>query len=102
MQTSITKHRDAFTLIELLVVIGIILLIAALGVTMLPRFQQDQKVQRGSDQLQQYLLIAKQCAKRDLLATGIRLYMAPAISSTRSPTFNSQRPLLAARVARVT
>jgi prepilin-type N-terminal cleavage/methylation domain-containing protein len=77
MRTSTTKRRSAFTLVELLVVIGIILIIAALGVTMLPRFQQDQKVQRGADQLQQFLLIARQRAKRDQLATGVRLYITP-------------------------
>lgn len=67
------RKRRAFTLVELLVVLGIILLMAALGVAFVPRASERQKTSRGADQLQGWLLIAKQWAKKDRIPTGIRL-----------------------------
>lgn len=65
--------RRAFTLIELIVVISIILVIAALAAAFAPRVSDSQNLSRAVDQFEQWLLTAKMRAKRDGLATGIRL-----------------------------
>ena len=66
------NRRLAFTLVELLVVIAIILVITTLGALAIPS-QQDRVMQQGADQLQGWLLIAKQRAKREGLPTGVRI-----------------------------
>jgi prepilin-type N-terminal cleavage/methylation domain-containing protein len=68
-----SNRRRAFTLIELIVVIGIILVIAALAAAFAPRVSDSQNLSRAVDQFEQWLLTAKMRAKRDGLATGIRL-----------------------------
>jgi type II secretory pathway pseudopilin PulG len=65
--------RRALTLVELLVVVALLVLIAALGAAFLPRFQDSQHLTRGVDLLTQWLLTAKQRAKRDGLPTGVRI-----------------------------
>lgn len=69
----IVKCRQAFTLIEMLVVIAIILVLAALAAAFMPRVQDSTKLTNGIDQLEQWLLTAKMRAKRDGVASGIRL-----------------------------
>ena len=71
------SRRPAFTLIELLVVIAIITILAALTAIFFPRFQDQELVNRGADQLQGWLLAAKMQAKRDRLPTGFRLILDP-------------------------
>lgn len=68
-----SQRRPAMTLIELLVVITIILVIAGLAAAFMPRVQDSTRLASSVDQLQQWLLSAKMRAKRDGLATGIRL-----------------------------
>jgi prepilin-type N-terminal cleavage/methylation domain-containing protein len=68
----IADRRDAFTLVEMLVVIAIILVVAALAAAFAPRVDDNQKLSRAVDNLEQWLLTAKMRAKRDGLATGIR------------------------------
>ena len=76
--SSLTRRRSAgFTLVELLVVVFLILVIATLVVAFAPRLAERQKVPRGASQLQGWLLIAKQRAKRDQLPTGVRLQPDP-------------------------
>jgi prepilin-type N-terminal cleavage/methylation domain-containing protein len=70
------EYREAFTLIELLVVIAIILVIAALAAAFAPNVSDSQNLTRSVDQLEQWLLTAKMRAKRDQLATGLRLVQA--------------------------
>jgi prepilin-type N-terminal cleavage/methylation domain-containing protein len=65
-------RRRAFTLIEMVVVMGIVLMLAALSVYMLPRIQDNVRVSQAADRLQGWLFNAKQRAKRDGLPTGIR------------------------------
>ncbi len=78
ISSSPTNRRTAgFTLVELLVVIILILVIASLVVAFAPRLAERQKVPRGADLIQGWLLIAKQRAKRDQLPTGIRLQPDP-------------------------
>jgi prepilin-type N-terminal cleavage/methylation domain-containing protein len=67
------KRRRGFTLIELLVVIGIVLVLAAIAVFVLPSLMGNQRGSEGASQLQGWLLIAKQRALRDQAPRGIRL-----------------------------
>jgi type II secretory pathway pseudopilin PulG len=69
--------RPAFTLVEMLVVIIIIMLLATLVVALGPKIAGEQKVAKGADQLQGWLLIAKSRAKRDQIPTGVRLIPDP-------------------------
>ncbi len=73
----IAVRRDAFTLIEMMVVIAIILALAALAAAFAPRVNENQKMTRAVDNLEQWLLTAKMRAKRDGLATGLRFIQAP-------------------------
>lgn len=66
-------QRTGLTLVELVVVIAIIAMLAALTALYFPRFQEQELVARGADQIQAALLMAKQRAKRDGVPTGIRL-----------------------------
>jgi prepilin-type N-terminal cleavage/methylation domain-containing protein len=84
------QRRPAFTLIELLVVIGLILLIAAITVVSMPSVQ-DRAMQSGADQMQGWLLIAKQRAKRDGKPTGLRIMIDPATSQA-TQCFYIQQP----------
>jgi prepilin-type N-terminal cleavage/methylation domain-containing protein len=73
-----TQHqrRRGMTLVELLVVITIILILSAIAVMAIPSVQ-DRNMQNGANQLQGWLLIAKQRAKRDGLPTGLRIMFDP-------------------------
>jgi prepilin-type N-terminal cleavage/methylation domain-containing protein len=68
-----TRRRPGFTLIEMLVVIAIILGLAALTLSFAPGVSARQQAYRGGTLAQTALLTAKQRAKRDGMATGIRL-----------------------------
>ena len=72
------QRRVAFTLIELLVVIAIIIVLAGLAAAFMPRVQDSTRLSSAIDQLEQWLLTAKMRAKRDGLATGLRLIPDPA------------------------
>src|SRR5438874_732372 len=67
------NRRSGLTLVELLVVLALMLLLAALGVAFVPKAAERAKSSRGADQLQGWLLIAKQWAKKDGVPTGIRM-----------------------------
>ncbi|MFO0845993.1 MAG: type II secretion system protein [Gemmataceae bacterium] len=67
--------RRGFTLVELLVVIAILGFLATLTALYFPRFQEREHVTRGADQLQMWLVMARQQARRDGLPTGLRLYL---------------------------
>jgi len=73
----IGNRRGAFTLVEMLVVIAIIITLAALAAAFAPRIDDNQKLTRAVDNLEQWLLTAKMRAKRDGLATGLRFVSAP-------------------------
>lgn len=75
--TTIRPMRRAFTLIELLVVITIILLLMGLTYMFYPS-QGQRKMVTAADKISMWLLIAKQQAKRDNRATGVRLIADPA------------------------
>ena len=73
----IVDRRRAFTLVEMLVVIAIILALAALAAAFAPRVNDSRNLTRAVDNIEQWLLTAKMRAKRDGLATGVRLIQAP-------------------------
>jgi prepilin-type N-terminal cleavage/methylation domain-containing protein len=66
-------HRPAFTLIELLVVVGMILVLTTIVLAINIGTSDQRRVQRGAEQLQGWLLIAKQRAIRDRAPRGLRL-----------------------------
>src|SRR5438552_67707 len=74
-------NRSGFTLVELLVVIILILTLAAIAVAFVPRVNERRRAAQGAEQLQGWLLQAKQRALRDRVPTGIRLQ-----PGTRLPT----------------
>lgn len=74
--------RRAFTLVEMLVVLALVLVLATLLIAFGPRMAEKHKAAAGADQLQQWLLIAKQRALRDRSPTGLRL-----IPDTDNPSF---------------
>jgi|GEM_PF-3426157 len=69
----IVGRRRGFTLVEMLVVLALMLVLAALAIAFVPRMNERAKTPRGASQLQMWLLIARQWAKRDNIPTGIRL-----------------------------
>ncbi len=73
----IAVRRDGFTLIEMLVVIAIILAVAAMAAVFAPSVNDNQKLSRAVDNLEQWLLTAKMRARRDGLSTGLRFVPAP-------------------------
>lgn len=74
MTTNPTTGRSGMTLVELLVVMVIMLILATIVVAFAPGFQDAQKVSRGADQLQGWLVTARMWAKKDRVPTGIRFY----------------------------
>jgi type II secretory pathway pseudopilin PulG len=71
------RHRRiAFTMIELLVVIAIIMLLTAIGVMAIPS-AGDRNMQMAADQLQGWLLIQKQGAKRSGKPSGLQIEFDP-------------------------
>jgi prepilin-type N-terminal cleavage/methylation domain-containing protein len=68
------RSRRGFTLIEMMVVVGILILLATLAVAFVPRVQEKERPRRAADQLQGWLLITKQWAKRDRAPRGLRLF----------------------------
>lgn len=75
-------RRDAFTLVELLVVMALIILLAAITALSMGFFRDDKRKADAVDRLSQWLLTAKQRAKRDGLPTGLRFIVnAQGISS---------------------
>ena len=83
-------RRVALTLVEMLVVMSLVALLAALVVAFVPRLQEHQKANRGAEQLQGWLLIAKQWAKRDGVPTGLRL--SPGVSGLCTSLQYIQQP----------
>jgi prepilin-type N-terminal cleavage/methylation domain-containing protein len=76
MTATYSRPRRALTLVELLVVMVIMLVLATIVVAFAPGFQDAQKVSRGADQLQGWLLTARQWARKDRVPTGIRFTVA--------------------------
>lgn len=67
------RPRQAFTLVEMLVTVSIFLFLATLTVAFMPKITEKQRATRGASQLQGFLAVAKQWAKRDQSLRGIRL-----------------------------
>src|SRR5271165_1879494 len=65
-------RRHGFTLIELLVVIGILAFLFGLAYAFLPAIYQRTEATKGAQMVQTTLAMARQRARRDNLACGIR------------------------------
>jgi type II secretory pathway pseudopilin PulG len=72
-------------MIELLIAMGIILIIAAMGYWLLPGLIGNQNRARAVDQLTEWFLTAKMRARRDGLATGLRLYYVDPSTGAHTP-----------------
>lgn len=68
-------NRSAFTLVELLVVMGIMALLAAIGLFVYQPFNNRSAVNNGAVLLQSWLNAAKQRALRDQAPRGLRLLL---------------------------
>ncbi len=72
--------RRGFTLLELLVVLTLLAVLATLVVVyLIPAFQDNKNVVRGSDRVTTALVIAKQRALRDQAPRGVRFIQDPTI-----------------------
>src|SRR5262245_46582611 len=78
MRTFRYNRRPAFTLVELLVVIGIIGVLAGLGIYFIPSFQTSERAARGAANLQSSLNSARLRAIRDRAQRGLRILFDPA------------------------
>jgi prepilin-type N-terminal cleavage/methylation domain-containing protein len=85
--------RHGFTLVEMLVVLSLILVLAALGIAFIPRVTERQKTGRAADQLQGWLFIARQWAKRDGRPTGVRIQQGRIYPTPASPNLNYRTEL---------
>ena len=65
--------RAGFTLVELLVVVGLIVILLAMALFLVPAINTQQQATQAGTQLQQWIEIAKQRAGRDRAPRGIRL-----------------------------
>src|SRR5437899_3994285 len=85
----IVGRQRGFTLVEMLVVLALMLVLAALAVAFIPRMNDRAKTPRGASQLQMWLLIARQWAKRDGVPTGVRLQAGRLYPSPATPVTDS-------------
>jgi hypothetical protein len=69
----------------MLVVLTLMLLLAALAIAFVPKATERARAARGADLLQQWLLTARQWAKRDRVPTGIRLQAGQILPNKGSP-----------------
>src|SRR6267154_2106627 len=76
MAINSSGFRRGMTLVELLVVMVIMLILATIVVAFAPGFSDAQKVARGADQLQGWLLSARQSARTNRVPTGLRLIVS--------------------------
>ncbi len=65
-------NRKGFTLVELLVVMAIMIIFGAMTVAFYPSVSSDNELSRIANQVQGMIVGARQTARRELVATGIR------------------------------
>jgi type II secretory pathway pseudopilin PulG len=79
-------RRAGYTLVELLVLLTLLAILATLAVALVPQVQQQARAATGADQVQGWLLIARQRARRDQHPVGIRLQVPILTTSTTAVT----------------
>lgn len=82
-------RERAFTLVELLVAMAIMIMFGALTVAFYPSISSDNDLSRIVNQVQGFLVGARQTARRELVSTGIRF-----IPSTNNPNACDQLVLI--------
>src|SRR3954469_11079562 len=71
-----TNRRSGFTLIELLVVMGLIILLAAITITVsYSGLIDNYRTVGAGDRVSKWLVIAKVKAQRDQVPCGVRFYV---------------------------
>lgn len=65
-------NRKGFTLVELLVVMSIMIIFGAMTVAFYPSVSSDNELSRIANQVQGMIVGARQTARRELVATGVR------------------------------
>ena len=96
---SVRPTRRGFTLVELMVAIVIIIILATITVLFLPNVNEQTRAARGADQVQGWLLLAKQWALRDQSPRGLRAVEDPPGSGlVRSFVYVEQPEVLVPRV----
>src|SRR5262245_29833684 len=89
---AIDAGRRGFTLVEMIVVVSILLLLATLVVAFFPRVNEQQKPRTGADNVQGWLFIAKQWARRDRVPSGLRIVRDPATDLSAQIMYLEQPP----------
>jgi prepilin-type N-terminal cleavage/methylation domain-containing protein len=74
-------RRPGFTLVEMIVVLTIMLILTVIAVAVAPRFQENDNVVKAADRISQWLVIAREWAKRDQVPTGVRLQNVTSIAT---------------------
>jgi prepilin-type N-terminal cleavage/methylation domain-containing protein len=92
-------RRRGFTLVEMLLALAILTVIATLSIAVIPKIKERTKATAGADNVQQWLLIAKQWALRDRLPTGIRLNVDPTYGDVRTLQYIQQQDSIAGTAA---
>src|SRR5437868_4718647 len=82
------NRRPAFTLVELIVALAILLALATLAVSLVPRMAERQKTSRAAAQLQGWTSIARQWARSARVPTGIRLLPGRTLPNAVMPNAN--------------
>jgi prepilin-type N-terminal cleavage/methylation domain-containing protein len=84
------RKRSAFTLVELLVAMSIVVTIATMAVLLMPHITERTKATRAADNLQEYLLIARQTSLRNANPCGLRLIIDPGTNFVRTLQYIEQ------------
>jgi prepilin-type N-terminal cleavage/methylation domain-containing protein len=81
-----SRQRAGYTLVELIVVLALLAVLVLIAVALVPRAQHQARAAAAADQVQGWLLIAKQRARRDRHPVGLRLQVPILTTSTTAVT----------------
>jgi prepilin-type N-terminal cleavage/methylation domain-containing protein len=96
------RSRAGFTLVELLVVMSLILVLATLVVGLAPSIRRDARVTNAIEQVQGWLLIAKQRAYRDRVPRGVRVVVPTGSTTATELAYIEQPENITGKFAKIT